>query len=53
MIFDLADGLDGHEEEDGALSAFVCPITMQVMRDPVVIETGHAFEREAVARWFS
>ncbi|CAD6218222.1 unnamed protein product [Miscanthus lutarioriparius] len=47
------DGLDGHEEEDGALSAFVCPITMQVMRDPVVIETGHAFEREAVARWFS
>ncbi|XP_066394775.1 U-box domain-containing protein 44-like [Miscanthus floridulus] len=46
------DGLDGHEE-DGALSAFVCPITMQVMRDPVVIETGHAFEREAIARWFS
>ncbi|CAD6223901.1 unnamed protein product [Miscanthus lutarioriparius] len=50
---EVADGLDGHEEEDGALSAFVCPITMQVMRDPVVIETGHAFEREAIARWFS
>ncbi|XP_021308416.1 U-box domain-containing protein 44 [Sorghum bicolor] len=47
------DGLDGHEEEDGELSAFVCPITMQLMRDPVVIETGHAFEREAIARWFS
>jgi len=55
LIFRLAvaDGLGGHEEEDGALSAFVCPITMQVMRDPVVIETGHAFEREAIARWFS
>ncbi|KAG2636672.1 hypothetical protein PVAP13_2NG415500 [Panicum virgatum] len=26
---------------------------MQVMRDPVVIETGHAYEREAIARWFS
>ncbi|KXG36151.1 hypothetical protein SORBI_3002G290500 [Sorghum bicolor] len=26
---------------------------MQLMRDPVVIETGHAFEREAIARWFS
>ena len=35
------------------LSAFVCPITMRVMRDPVVIETGHAYEREAIARWFS
>ena len=35
------------------LSAFLCPITMQVMRDPVVIETGHAYEREAIARWFS
>ncbi|ONM57094.1 U-box domain-containing protein 24 [Zea mays] len=46
------DGLDGHDE-DGALSAFVCPITMQVMRDPVVIDTGHAFEREAIARWFA
>ncbi|XP_066399895.1 U-box domain-containing protein 44-like [Miscanthus floridulus] len=50
---EVADGLDGHEEEDVALSVFVCPITMQVMRDPVVIETGHAFEREAIARWFS
>jgi hypothetical protein len=26
---------------------------MQVMRDPVVIDTGHAFEREAIARWFA
>lgn len=34
------------------LSAFVCPITMQAMRDPVLIETGHAFEQEAIARWF-
>lgn len=47
-----AGGFDGHED-DGVLSAFVCPITMQVMRDPVVIETGHAYEREAIARWFS
>uniref|UniRef100_A0A0E0MLB2 RING-type E3 ubiquitin transferase n=1 Tax=Oryza punctata TaxID=4537 RepID=A0A0E0MLB2_ORYPU len=46
------DGEEG-EEEDGVLSAFVCPITMEVMRDPVVVETGHAFEREAIARWFS
>lgn len=48
------DGEEGEEEEeDGVLSAFLCPITMEVMRDPVVVETGHAFEREAIARWFS
>ncbi|XP_062199999.1 U-box domain-containing protein 44-like [Phragmites australis] len=46
------DGFDG-SDDDGVLSGFVCPITMQVMRDPVVIETGHAYEREAIARWFS
>ncbi|KAL6656449.1 hypothetical protein ACP70R_007275 [Stipagrostis hirtigluma subsp. patula] len=47
-------GFDGDGDEDGGvLSAFVCPITKQVMRDPVVIETGHAYEREAIARWFS
>ncbi|KAL6844924.1 hypothetical protein ACP4OV_025583 [Aristida adscensionis] len=47
-------GLDGYGDEDdgGVLSAFVCPITMEVMRDPAVIETGHAYEREAIARWF-
>ncbi|TKW34521.1 hypothetical protein SEVIR_2G311900v4 [Setaria viridis] len=45
-------GFGGHED-DRLLSAFVCPITMQVMRDPVVIETGHAYERDAIARWFS
>ncbi|CAL5082748.1 unnamed protein product [Urochloa decumbens] len=45
------DGSDDGREDD-VLSAFVCPITMQVMRDPVVIETGHAYEREAIARWF-
>uniref|UniRef100_A0A0D9XYF8 RING-type E3 ubiquitin transferase n=1 Tax=Leersia perrieri TaxID=77586 RepID=A0A0D9XYF8_9ORYZ len=46
------DGEEG-EEEDGVLSAFVCPITKEVMRDPVVVvETGHAYEREAIDWWF-
>ncbi|PKA53986.1 U-box domain-containing protein 44 [Apostasia shenzhenica] len=32
--------------------SFVCPLTKQVMRDPVTIENGHTFEREAIERWF-
>ncbi|XP_065880946.1 U-box domain-containing protein 44 [Euphorbia lathyris] len=32
--------------------AFVCPLTKQVMRDPVTSENGQTFEREAIERWF-
>ncbi|WCJ44729.1 U-box domain-containing protein 43 [Euphorbia peplus] len=32
--------------------AFVCPLTKQVMRDPVTTENGQTFEREAIERWF-
>ncbi|TYI42772.1 hypothetical protein ES332_A01G122100v1 [Gossypium tomentosum] len=32
--------------------AFVCPLTKQVMRDPVTIENGQTFEREAIEKWF-
>ncbi|KAK6939095.1 U-box domain [Dillenia turbinata] len=32
--------------------AFVCPLTKQVMRDPVNIENGHTFERGAIEKWF-
>lgn len=32
--------------------AFLCPLTKQVMRDPVTIESGHTFEREAIEKWF-
>ncbi|KAL5218961.1 hypothetical protein ABZP36_019645 [Zizania latifolia] len=40
------------KEEEGAFEAFVCPLTKQVMRDPVTIETGQTFEREAILKWF-
>ncbi|KAK6939213.1 U-box domain [Dillenia turbinata] len=32
--------------------AFVCPLTKQVMQDPVTIENGHTFEHEAIEKWF-
>lgn len=31
---------------------FVCPLTKQVMRDPVTLENGQTFEREAIEKWF-
>ncbi|KAL3514877.1 hypothetical protein ACH5RR_027594 [Cinchona calisaya] len=33
--------------------AFICPLTKQVMRDPVALENGQTFEREAIEKWFS
>jgi len=30
-----------------------CPITLQVMRDPVIAADGHTYERDAIRRWFT
>ncbi|KAI3459946.1 hypothetical protein Pfo_016609 [Paulownia fortunei] len=32
--------------------AFLCPLTKQVMSDPVTLENGQTFEREAIEKWF-
>ncbi|XP_077220749.1 U-box domain-containing protein 44-like [Tasmannia lanceolata] len=32
--------------------SFVCPLTKQVMKDPVTLENGQSFEREAIEKWF-
>ncbi|KDO32113.1 hypothetical protein SPRG_03331 [Saprolegnia parasitica CBS 223.65] len=33
------------------LDSFVCPITQDVMVDPVVTVDGHSYERSAIAEW--
>ncbi|XP_010551630.1 PREDICTED: putative U-box domain-containing protein 42 [Tarenaya hassleriana] len=32
--------------------AFICPLTKEIMEDPVTIETGITCERKAVTEWF-
>lgn len=35
-------------------SSFVCPISKEVMEDPVILlGTGHTFERKAIEEWLS
>jgi hypothetical protein len=29
----------------------ICPITLELFRDPVIAEDGHVYEREAITRW--
>ena len=31
--------------------AFQCPITLELMTDPVVLADGHTYEREAIESW--
>ena len=32
---------------------FVCPITTELMSDPVMAADGHAYERTAIERWLA
>ena len=32
---------------------FICPITTEVMSDPVMAADGHAYERTAIERWLA
>ena len=33
------------------MESAVCPITLELMRDPVMAADGHTYEREALLRW--
>ncbi|GLT70634.1 hypothetical protein SLA2020_426990 [Shorea laevis] len=30
---------------------FLCPITLEIMTDPVIVATGQTFERESISKW--
>lgn len=36
-----------------ALQSFYCPISQEVMEDPVEISSGQTFERSAIEKWFA
>ena len=32
---------------------WLCPITLSIMRDPVIVADGHTYERNAIQKWFT
>jgi len=32
---------------------YLCPITMDLMRDPVIAMDGHTYDRKAISSWLS
>jgi WD40 repeat protein len=47
LLFSLTKD-EVHVPED-----FICPITYEIMADPVTIEDGFTYERSAILEWFS
>lgn len=31
---------------------YICPITQELMTEPVIISSGHTFEKSAIVEWF-
>ncbi|XP_072956502.1 U-box domain-containing protein 44-like [Typha angustifolia] len=62
----MADSWEGHYDSAGLsdainhekfhiepiYEAFLCPLTKKIMCDPVTLENGQTFEREAIEKWF-
>jgi len=40
-----------HEDHASVPDGFVCAITQDIMKDPVVASDGHSYERSAISRW--
>ena len=39
-------------EDDSIPNECFCPITHEIMEDPVIAQDGHTYERAAIQRWF-
>ncbi|KAH9311648.1 hypothetical protein KI387_026683, partial [Taxus chinensis] len=48
--------IDSDVEEDAPIppfKTFLCPLTKEVMKDPVVLESSQTYERSAIQHWFA
>lgn len=40
------------EDEKNTIEAFICPITMEKFKEPVIATDGHTYEKKAILQWF-
>lgn len=59
-----AEGDEGEEGEEGPNGVdtwetieppeeFVCPLSLEIMYDPVIVSSGQTYERAFIARWIT
>ena len=41
-----------YEEKEEVMNEYYCPITLELMKDPVVAIDGRSYERHAIENWF-
>ena len=44
---------DGHPRTPNYMDSFHCPLTMELMRDPVITADGQTYERAEIESWFA
>ncbi|XP_021809785.1 U-box domain-containing protein 18 [Prunus avium] len=62
VLFNVVDGERGRRSETKCSSSevlnrlnvedFRCPISLEIMVDPVTIGTGHSYDRSSIMKWF-
>lgn len=45
--------MDAVAQGGGIPRGLLCPITLTIMRDPVIAADGHSYERDAITRWLA
>ena len=45
------DEIDDYARQLGASSTFFCPVSLELLKDPVVVRTGQTYERSSVEDW--
>ncbi|KAJ8569812.1 hypothetical protein K7X08_006389 [Anisodus acutangulus] len=58
-MFDVLDNASNRQINNGDqiirflnLDDFRCPITLEIMSDPVTIASGHTYDRSSILKWF-
>lgn len=46
-------GTGGEKGTPQAPSSFYCPISMELMSEPVMVATGHTYDKECIERWLA
>lgn len=48
----MPDLLDHDGDPQGIPIHLICPITHDIMQDPVIASDGHTYDRPAIQQWF-
>jgi F-box/WD-40 domain protein 7 len=54
LTYAFCDCRSGNDDKPGVpqgLASFYCPVSMELMSDPVMVATGHSYDRTCIQKW--